>query len=120
MSTSPSDPCLAASLRWLSTHAGFPARRLPDDAVGMICVAALAAAEEEARRLRAAEGARAAAAPAGVTHVTLESSTTLTPVAGLAPNATAVVPVRLVPVIVTVTVWVPLAGVPALSVAVTV
>ena len=52
MSTSPSDPCLAASLRWLSTHAGFPARRLPDDAVGMICVAALAAAEEEAERER--------------------------------------------------------------------
>ena len=31
---------------WLARHAGFPARRLPSDAETILCVAALAAAEE--------------------------------------------------------------------------
>ena len=39
-------------VRWLATHAGFPARRLPAAAEAMICVAALAATEEEEARQR--------------------------------------------------------------------
>ncbi len=52
MSATNSDPTLAAALRWLATHAGFPCRRLPPEAVGMVCAAALATAEEEAERER--------------------------------------------------------------------
>jgi hypothetical protein len=43
---------LPAVLRWLAAHAGFPARRLPAAAEAMLCVAFLAAAEEEQARQR--------------------------------------------------------------------
>lgn len=33
-------------VRWLALHTGFPARRLPAKAEALICIAALAAAEE--------------------------------------------------------------------------
>ena len=33
-------------LRWLASHAGFPAGRLPAQAEKLVCVAALAAAED--------------------------------------------------------------------------
>lgn len=39
-------------LRWLVRHAGFPARRLPARAEMVLCVAALAATEEEQERQR--------------------------------------------------------------------
>ena len=40
------------TLRWLSQHAGFPGVRLPPKAEALVCVAALASAEEarEAQR----------------------------------------------------------------------
>ena len=40
------------TLRWLSQHAGFPGTRLPAKAEALVCVAALASAEEarEAQR----------------------------------------------------------------------
>lgn len=40
------------TLRWLSQHAGFPGARLPAKAEALVCVAALASAEEarEAQR----------------------------------------------------------------------
>lgn len=44
-----SDP-LPVVVRWLAAHAGFPTRRLPAAAEGMLCVAALAAIEEEQAR----------------------------------------------------------------------
>lgn len=37
---------LAATVSWLTRHAGFPQRRLPAKAEALICIAALAAAEE--------------------------------------------------------------------------
>ncbi len=40
------------TVRWLATNAGFPARRLPAKAEAMLCVAALAAAEEAGARQR--------------------------------------------------------------------
>ncbi|MEO5961655.1 MAG: hypothetical protein ABIR80_21285 [Opitutaceae bacterium] len=43
--TSPSDP-LRPLVLWLARHAGYPARRLPARAEILVCVAALAAAEE--------------------------------------------------------------------------
>lgn len=39
-------------VRWLATHAGFPTRRLPARAETLVCVAALAAGEEEEERKR--------------------------------------------------------------------
>jgi len=45
---------LPGVVRWLSSHAGFPARRLPAAAEKLVCVAALAAeaeAEEQQRFL---------------------------------------------------------------------
>ncbi len=39
-------------LRWLVQHAGFPARRLPAKAETVLCVAALAAAEEAQEQQR--------------------------------------------------------------------
>lgn len=41
-----------ALVHWLALHAGFPTRRLPAGAESMICVAFLAAAEEEQTRQR--------------------------------------------------------------------
>jgi hypothetical protein len=52
MSTATSDPSFAAALGWLVKHAGFPTRKLPPEAVGMVCAAALAAAEEAAEQER--------------------------------------------------------------------
>lgn len=51
MNTVLPDP-LQETLRWLARHAGFPAARLPAKAESLICVAALASAEEarEAQR----------------------------------------------------------------------
>lgn len=40
------------ALGWLARHAGFPLYRLPPSAEAMICVAALAAAEEAAEQQR--------------------------------------------------------------------
>lgn len=45
MTTSETEP-LRETLHWLARHTGFPARRLPAKAEAMVCVAALAAAEE--------------------------------------------------------------------------
>jgi hypothetical protein len=39
-------------VQWLARHAGFPARRLPPKAESLVCVAALAAAEEAESRQR--------------------------------------------------------------------
>ena len=41
-----------AILHWLAAHASFPTRRLPARAESMLCVAFLAAAEEEEERQR--------------------------------------------------------------------
>lgn len=35
-----------ATVNWLARHAGFPATRLPEKAEALVCIAALAAAEE--------------------------------------------------------------------------
>lgn len=43
----PTDP-LSDVIRWLSQHAGFPGQRLAPRAEALVCVAALAAAEEAA------------------------------------------------------------------------
>lgn len=48
---SPAD-CLPEVVRWLAQHAGFPARRLPAEAEAMVCVAALAAAEDAREQQR--------------------------------------------------------------------
>jgi hypothetical protein len=45
MSTDLSDS-MRETLRWLAQHAGFPAARLPAKAEALVCVAALASAEE--------------------------------------------------------------------------
>jgi hypothetical protein len=50
-STHESNPT-GAVVGWLARHAGFPAHRLPAKAELMVCVAALAADEEEAARQR--------------------------------------------------------------------
>ena len=47
----PSDP-LRDTVRWLSTHARFPASRLETRAETLLCVAALATAEEAAELAR--------------------------------------------------------------------
>lgn len=41
-----------ATVHWMARHAGFPAGRLPARAETMVCVAALAAAEESAEQER--------------------------------------------------------------------
>ncbi len=51
MNPSPSDP-LRDTVHWLSQHAGFPGTRLPAKAEAMLCVAALAAAEEAEEQRR--------------------------------------------------------------------
>ena len=51
MSTSESDP-FRDTVRWLARHAGFPTRRLDARAETMLCVSALAAAEESAEQER--------------------------------------------------------------------
>lgn len=43
---------LGQTLGWMAQHAGFPRRRLPAKAETMLCVAALAAAEEAAEQQR--------------------------------------------------------------------
>ena len=45
MNTVPPDP-LRDTLLWLAQNTGFPAARLPSKAEALVCVAALAAAEE--------------------------------------------------------------------------
>ena len=45
MNTSLTDP-LKDTLLWLAQYAGFPASRLPAKAEALVCVAALASAEE--------------------------------------------------------------------------
>lgn len=53
MSTASStDSILGGVLRWLVAHAGFPVRRLDAKAEALVCVAALAAAEEAAEQQR--------------------------------------------------------------------
>ena len=62
-----SDP-LRDTVRWLSAHARFPASRLETKAETLLCVAALAAAEEAAalagsrHLIKSKDGAKAAAA----------------------------------------------------------
>lgn len=46
------DASMAAVIRWLAVYAGFPARRLPSKAEVLVCVAALAAAEEAQEQQR--------------------------------------------------------------------
>lgn len=43
---------LRDALQWLSRHAGFPAARLPEKAQALVCLAALAAAEEAQEQKR--------------------------------------------------------------------
>jgi hypothetical protein len=43
---------LGEALRWMAQHAGFPGARLPAKAESLICVAALASAEEARERQR--------------------------------------------------------------------
>ena len=52
MSSTTESDLLSGVLRWLGRHAGFPARRLPAKAETVLCVAALAAAEEAAEQQR--------------------------------------------------------------------
>jgi hypothetical protein len=51
MSTELNDP-LKETVRWLAQHAGFPAATLPAKAQALVCVAALASAEEAKERQR--------------------------------------------------------------------
>jgi hypothetical protein len=44
----PAPEAVRSLLQWLVRHAGFPAGRLPPRAEGLLCVAALASAEEAA------------------------------------------------------------------------
>jgi hypothetical protein len=52
MSTVTSTEPMHEVVRWLTQHTGFPARRLPAKAEGLVCVAALAAAEEASEQQR--------------------------------------------------------------------
>ena len=52
MTVSSSTDAAREVVRWLAQHAGFPARRLPAQAEALVCVAALAAAEEAHARQR--------------------------------------------------------------------
>jgi len=51
MSSITSNP-LQQTVRWLAMHAGFPLTRLESRAEALLCVAALAASEEEANSAR--------------------------------------------------------------------
>jgi hypothetical protein len=51
MSSPDSEP-ISSVVQWLAAHAGFPSRRLEARAEAMLCVAALAAAEERAAGAR--------------------------------------------------------------------
>ncbi|MGH7959555.1 MAG: hypothetical protein ACREH8_21455, partial [Opitutaceae bacterium] len=51
MNTALNDP-LTETLLWLRQHAGFPVARLPAKAETLVCVAALASAEEAKERQR--------------------------------------------------------------------
>lgn len=63
----PSDP-LRDTVRWLSAHARFPASRLETKAESLLCMAALATAEEAAalagarHLIKSKDGAKTAAA----------------------------------------------------------
>jgi len=52
MSSTTDSDSMRDLLRWLVQYAGFPARRLPAKAEAVLCVAALAATEEEQERQR--------------------------------------------------------------------
>lgn len=52
MTSTTDSESLGDVLRWLVQHAGFPARRLPARMEAVLCVAALAATEEEQERQR--------------------------------------------------------------------
>jgi hypothetical protein len=52
MNPSPESETMLMVVRWLAAHTGFPARRLSAGGEAMLCVAALAAAEEEQERQR--------------------------------------------------------------------
>ena len=52
MNASSSTEPLGGVVRWLAVNGGFPARRLKPEAEILVCVAALAAAEEAAERQR--------------------------------------------------------------------
>ena len=51
MNMTSSDP-LETTVRWLAQHGGFPRSRLADRAELLVCLAALAAVEEEQARQR--------------------------------------------------------------------
>ena len=51
MTSTTTDP-LQATVRWLATHTRFPASRLAKPAEALLCLAALAAADEAAERQR--------------------------------------------------------------------
>jgi hypothetical protein len=51
MNPPPTDP-FRETVQWLARNTGFPSARLPAKAEAMICVAALAAVEEEQSRRR--------------------------------------------------------------------
>jgi hypothetical protein len=52
MSATTVNPPMSQVVRWLAAHAGFPMRRLDPKAEALVCVAALAAAEEAEERAR--------------------------------------------------------------------
>ena len=52
MSADSNRSSLPGVVQWLAANAGFPARRLPAKAEALVCVAALAAAEEAAEQQR--------------------------------------------------------------------
>ena len=49
---SPESEAMPLVVRWLAAHTGFPARRLSAAGEAMVCVAALAAADEAQKRQR--------------------------------------------------------------------
>jgi hypothetical protein len=51
MNSSRPEP-LSDVVHWLTRHAGFPQRRLPERAEALICISALAAVEEAAEQQR--------------------------------------------------------------------
>jgi hypothetical protein len=52
MSAVSSEAAMGDVVRWLAVHAGFPLRRLDSKAEAVVCVAALAAAEEAEEQQR--------------------------------------------------------------------
>ena len=52
MNVSSSTEATGQVVRWLTQHTGFPARRLPAKAEALVCLAALATAEEAQARQR--------------------------------------------------------------------